>query len=1081
MCRHRWAAAALLCAAAQAGTLESGFRQPPDSARPWTYWFWSNGNLTKEGITADLESLARVGIRGVVIMEVDAGTPAGTVPFLSPAWREMFQHTLREAGRLGIEVDMNNDGGWMGSGGPWITPDLSMQMLVWSETRVPGGRRYRAGLARPKANSGYYRDIAVLAFPTPPAEAASTADARVTLGKTTDIELQKPFAAQSLSVALDRYHSTAAGTLSVSEDGKHYRTVRQFEAMWPQSGVNFEPVAARWFRINLAEAPSRVELHAAPRMEDIPGKAAFINHPYRAGAAAIPGDACVDRAKVLDLSTRMDASGRLDWNAPAGEWTVLRIGHTTTGKMNHPAPAPSLGLECDKLSRKAVEVHFAALLGKLVADQRASGARALRYAHIDSWESGPQNWTPGFRQEFRTRRGYDLLQYLPVLTGRAVESSEISERFLWDFRRTIADLLLTEYAGTFRELCHKHGLKLSIEAYGNGPLDDLHYAGYADLPVTEFWVEMEPWWAVREMTSAAHVYGKPVIASEAFTCRTAAGRWQSHPFRLKPLGDRIFTLGVNRLVMHRTAMQPWPNLRPGVMMGPYGIHFERTNTWWEQGKAWVDYLTRCQHLLQQGRFVADIGYVNGEGLPNDYHEPLTSVLESPAGYDYDVIPAGSLEQVAVRDGHAVLPSGMNYRVLALRTGGSMRVAQLRRLKALVEAGATLVGAPPSKSPSLAESDAEIRRLAGELWGDCDGAEITEHRFGKGRVIWGQPFAQVLGTPDFASLGGLIRYTHRSVDGREVYFLASGESQAATFLCSFRVAGKTPELWWPDSGRIQRVALYDQAGAQTRIPIRLDPYGSVFVVFGEGGEDAVKSLTRDGVDISGLSATNLADLRGKLEGVTLEGGYRLETTHSGVYEVMTASGRRLSARAEVAEPLAVTGPWEVSFPSERITLDRLVSWTARPEDSVRHFSGTASYRRSLTIPTELLGGRLYLDLGRVEVIAEVRLNGRDLGTLWKPPFRVDITDAARAGVNDLEIRVVNLWPNRLIGDARLPEDTERDGNRTKTWPQWLLDGKPSPTGKQTFMSWRIRFADDPLMESGLLGPVMLVPARVLQLR
>ncbi|MCX6619666.1 MAG: glycosyl hydrolase, partial [Acidobacteria bacterium] len=292
---------------------------------------------------------------------------------------------------------------------------------------------------------------------------------------------------------------------------------------------------------------------------------------------------------------------------------------------------------------------------KLLEDQRASGINSLGYLHIDSWETGSQNWTPGFREEFRARRGYDLLPYLPLITGRAVEGQETSERFLWDLRRTVGDLLLENYAGEFRRLSHQHGLKLSIEAYGNGPLDDLPYAAHADLPLTEFWLGMEPWWVTREMASAAHTYGRPVLAAEAFTSRSAAGKWQSHPFRLKPLGDQMFTQGINRFVFHRYAMQPWEHIRPGIMMGPYGIHFERTNTWWEQSRAWLDYLSRCQFLLQQGRFVADIGYLASERIPNDYHEPLLTNFAVPAGYDYDMISAELLSKVTVRDGRAELP------------------------------------------------------------------------------------------------------------------------------------------------------------------------------------------------------------------------------------------------------------------------------------------------------------------------------------------------------------------------------------------------------------------------------------------
>jgi len=1101
----RIAIAALLASAALSAPtdLASEFRDPPDSARPWVYWFWIDGNITREGITADLEAMHRAGIRGAIIMEVDVFVPKGPVRFLTPEWRGMFQHALREATRLGITIDMNNDGGWCGSGGPWITPELSMQIVVSSEARTRGPRRFSATLPQPKTTAGFYRDIAVVAFPTPPADSPRMADAGARIGRekySVTIEFPQPFTARALTIALDRFRATAAGTLLVSEDGRTWRPLRRFNVSWPVASVNFDRASGRYFRITFDKpvppAPDEiplgdVELHGDGRIEDIPGKAAYISQPSLAGGT---GGTPIPRGKIVDLTQKMDASGHLRWNVPPGNWTILRLGHTSTGKMNHPAPQESLGLECDKLSRRAVDVHFDGLMGKLIADQRAVGASALAYTHIDSWETGSQNWTPGFREAFRARRGYDLMPFLPVFTGRVVESAEISERFLWDLRRTIADLLLENYADRFRELSQRNGLKLSIEAYGNGPLDDLPYAGLADLPVSEFWMGMEPWWVTKEMASAAHTYSKPVLAAEAFTSRAWNGKWQNHPFRFKPLGDQMFTLGVNRFVIHRYAMQPWTNRWPGMTMGPYGIHFERTITWWEQSKAWLTYLARCQHLLQQGRFVADVAYVASERAPNDVHEPLSN-LPTPPGYDYDVVSAELLAQMTVRDGRATLPGGMSYKVLVLPVSSVMRVAQLRRIKELVAAGAIVVGMPPVKSPSLAErgaGDAELRRIASELWAGCDGVNITEHRHGKGKVVWGKPLATVLSDedapPDFGGVGfepgKQLRYIHRIAGGKDIYFLASSEPQAATFLAAFRVAGKRPALWWPDSGRIERLALYDEQPALTRIPIRLDPYGSVFVVFSkEDGSERLTAVTRNGVEVTGMLASSATDLRGQMEDIRVEQAgdvYRMEVKRSGVYELHTASNKVLRVGIpDVPPPIEISGPWQLEFPKgwgapERVTLGRLISWTDHVDDGVRHFSGAATYRRAVAIPSAMIGAghHLYLDLGRVEVIAEVRLNGRDLGILWKPPYRVDITEAARAGENQLEMRVVNLWPNRLIGDDRLPPDAEWMGPRLKSWPQWHLDGKASPTGRLTFSPRKHWSKDDPLLESGLIGPVRL---------
>ena len=496
---------------AQPEGLEQAFLHPPDAAWPWVYWFASDGNITREGITADLEAMHRVGIRGVLYMEVDQYVPKGPVRFMSPQWREMIQHAQKEAARLGITLNMNNDGGWCGSGGPWITPDLSMQMLVWSETAIQGPNHFTGTLLQPKTVENYYQDIAVLAFPTPAGEGVRMADRspQITYGadrKSFDaanlidgnpgtvaalplppagqpqylnIEFPEPFTAQALTVALDAWNAQIPGAIEVSDDGQNYRTIRPITLRWPVSSVNFEKVTARFYRIVLNAQSSwfyqefargillgEVELHADLRLEDIPGKAAYNRQDDFTSEPNLAPEMAVRRDLVIEISDKMDRDGQLSWDVPDGKWTVLRIGHTSTGKTNHPAPKESMGLECDKLSKKAIEAQFAGLLGKLLEDQAAIGGKALTMTHIDSWEVGSQNWTPGFREEFQQRYGYDLLPFLPILTGRAVESREVSERFLWDLRRIVADLLLENYAGHMQEISHQHGLTLSIEAYG---------------------------------------------------------------------------------------------------------------------------------------------------------------------------------------------------------------------------------------------------------------------------------------------------------------------------------------------------------------------------------------------------------------------------------------------------------------------------------------------------------------------------------------------------------------------------------------------------------------------------------------
>ena len=1155
---------------AQPGELKRVFLEPPDGAWPWVYYWGNDGNISREGITADLEAMHRVGIHGVLYMEVDQYIPKGPVRFLSPQWREMMQHAVKEATRLGITVNMNNDGGWCGSGGPWITPEISMQMLVWSETPLEGPKHFMGTLPQPKTVENYYQDITVLAFPTPAGETVRMADCSPKLTYDVDrksfdaaklidgnpgtvallplpltgqpqylnIEFAEPFTAQALTVGLDAWNIEIEAVLEVSDNGLDFRTIRPMKLRWPVSSVNFQKVSARFYRILLKVMGGRfderlakgiplgeVELHADLRIEDIPGKAAYIRQgAYTAyageqdafsGEPDLPREMVVPRDQVMDLSSKMDRDGQLDWDVPAGKWTVLRIGTTSTGKTNHPAPKESMGLECDKLSKKAIEVQFAGLVEKLLEDQAAIGGKALTMTHIDSWETGSQNWTPGFREEFQKRRGYDLLPYLPLLTGRAVESREVSERFLWDLRRTVADLLLENYAGHMREISHQHGLTLSIEAYGDGPLEEVAFGGRADVPMSEFWVGQETLTWNKEMASSAHVYGRQVVAAEAFTARPANGKWQNHPFRLKPLGDLAFTQGINRFVMNFYNMQPWPDRKPGMTTGPWGIHYERTTTWWEQSRAWLAYLARCQALLQSGRFVADVAYLGSENAPNSFPDRESLDPAMPSGYDFDDLPPEVLlKQATVRDGQLVLESGMTYRILVLPPGRTMTPALLGKVKELVMAGATVFGPPPASSPSLVDyprCDHEVQQLAAELWGECDGVSITENRCGDGKVIWGRALGDVLGErgtpPDFAchevSVGEEIRYIHRTLEGDDLYFVASGLPESRRFLCTFRAKGKRPELWWPDTGRTEAVVVFKEQEEGTLIPLSLDPYGSVFVVFRAGAEplpDHVVSVRREGVEISGLAPRLVAEIPQQHEFSTTEvkqgdgPGYRLEAVHPGTYELKTAAGHLLKAEVPaLPNPLLIEGPWELEFPQgwgapQHVTLARLISWTDHSNPGVKYFSGTATYYRKFEVPAGMLGKDrgLCLDLGRVCVIAEAKLNGRDLGILWKPPFSVDVTDALHAGANDLVVSVVNLWPNRLIGDEHLPSDCEwatpstpRDprpqdwGVPLLRWPQWLLENKPSPTGRVTFTTWKHWTKDDPLLESGLLGPVRII--------
>ncbi|MEJ5250880.1 MAG: glycosyl hydrolase [Armatimonadota bacterium] len=1051
-----------------AQTLEAGFRNPPDWARPWVYWFWLNGNITREGITLDLEAMRRVGIGGVLIMEVDQGVPAGGVAFASPQWRELFKHVVSEAHRLGLQVNMNNDAGWCGSGGPWVPPEHAMQKLVWTETRVEGPALFDGVLPQPPAVAGFYRDVAVIAFPTP----------------------------------------------------------------------------------------------ADFRIPDIAGKAGFVRQEFGSVAEypAVSNDSVISTKNVVFLTTYMQENGYLRWQVPPGRWTILRIGHTPTGAVNAPSPASGRGLECDKLSKQGIEMHFAGFMQKLIEDVGALAGKTLVATHVDSWEVGSQNWTPNFRQEFIRRRGYDPLPYLPVIAGYVVDSMEVSERLLWDWRQTISDLLVENYARHLRTLAKRYGLRLSIEAYGDCVFDDMRYAGEADEPMAEFWTtpRFGGGTTLPLMVSAAHVYGKRVVGAEAFTADSAE-RWLHHPGSIKTLGDWAFCQGINRFVFHRYALQPWKENRvPGMTMGPWGLHYERTQTWWEFSLPWHRYLARCQYLLQQGTPVVDVLYMAPEGAPRSFIPPASL---KRAGYSADACPADVvLRHLQVKNGRLVLPHGMSYHVLVLPSVPTMTPRLLRRVQQLAAAGATVIGdVPPVKSPSLSgypRCDTEVRELAQQLWHS-------------GKIIRGKSVEQVLASlgvpPDFSASHPLIQFTHRRIGNADVYFVANTSDRPAKAVCTFRVAGKRPEIWHPETGRIEPLAVYRQTGQVTQIPLYFEPAEAFFVVFraSSRNDDPIVRVTRDGREVlfvpasqpalrirkalwgpegdaartkdvtnqvqrmvdSGKLTFTVAELASEGDpafGVvkTLRVEYeaagkvytasatdpdtialyplpdpapavRIRRSSDGVllaeaglpgdYVLVTRAGRRWRFKVSAPAPaLSVQGVWRVRFapgwgaPTEA-TFARLISWSEHPSPGIRYFSGTATYRKEVQVPAQWLqrSRRVYLDLGRVEVVASVMVNGKQAGILWKPPFRIDVTNMLRPGSNRIEVTVANLWVNRMIGDEELPEDSSRNADGTlREWPEWLLAGRPSPTGRYTFTTWRLWQKGSPLQSSGLLGPVGL---------
>ncbi len=1032
---------------------DKDFLNPSNDARPWVYWFWINGNLSKEGITADLEAMQRVGIGGVLIMEVD-GSPQGPVAFGTKSWKEMFRFACVEANRLGLEINMNDGAGWTGSGGPWNTPENSMQHVSHTEITVEGGKTFNNELPKPglkdsrsaepgglqnkDAPAEYYRDIAVIAFPTP----------SNTTFKNEHIDLKAGF--------------------------------------------------------NAGSTPPSMTTGDAGR---------FLVLPVDIDPA--PADASIDQSTIIDITDHF-SNGRLTWDVPPGNWTIMRFGHGSTGSTNHPAPIAGMGLECDKMSKEAVEIHFNNFIGEMMEIAGPLKGKTLVGTHVDSWEVGGQTWTRAFPEEFKKRCGYDVLPFLPAISGRIIGSAEITERFLWDFRYTISELIAENYAGHLRELSNRHGITFSMEAIDNTPFDEMRVVGQSDLPQTEFWYRRESdevgemgdcyegvfrsyaWTSA--MVSAAHTYGKHIIPSEAFTAFPGEN-WLAHPALLKPQGDWAFCSGVNRFIFHRYAMQPWLNRKPGMTMAFWGIHYERTQTWWEETKPWHEYLTRCQYLLQKGLFVADLLYLQAEAVPNRFIPPNTDftnpVPPDPPGYNFDGCTADVvLNRITIKDGLIMLPDGMSYRILVLPSPGEQVMAGVMTLKLakkieeLVNQGMVIVGPPPVRTPGLTNFPAceeELKQIVARLWGDPTSS--GERKVGKGRVIreiTPQNVLRDIGiVPDFfCGNPAPFRYIHRQAeDGSEIYFVSNKQNETVESICNFRLKGRQPEFWWPETGQIEMPAMYSEVNQVTSLSIQLSAFQSVFVIFRPTvhlERNRIVQVLHNNSLISENpgSKIRINTIGDKLESIIFE---------SGEYTLITADhNERKTGIVQLPVPLQITGSWKVAFTPgwgapATIQFPGLISWSDHSDKGIRYFSGKAIYQKKIMIPPSMLKKNqlLMLDLGEVEVIAKAKLNGIDLGILWKKPFHIDITSAAQEGENLLEIMVVNLWPNRLIGDANLPEDcswSNRNGSGVPAtlleYPKWLIDNEASPTGRFTFSIIKVWSKDATLIKSGLLGPVLL---------
>jgi hypothetical protein len=902
---------------------------------------------TREGMLADLDSMKHIGLGGAVVSYCSStsgmskpvpGSPF--VPMLSKEWWDNMDYTLNQAADRDLDLWFQLCPGYATSGGPWITPELSMQKLVWSQASSRAEKPFDGILPTPNVDKkwNYYRDVAVLAFP----------------------------------------------------DGK------------------------------------------GP----------------------------VDPKRIIDITSSMDAAGRLTWKPKDGKWIIVRLGHTTTGVPVHPVTEAGYGLECDKLSKEATRHQFNSYFKK-IAGKRPAGSESKVELFFDSWEAQNQNWTPTFLAEFKKRRGYDALPWLLVATKRIVASEELSRRFDYDWKTTIEELINDNHFAELVRLSHESGCReLRAQPY-NGPVNFMTAGALFDIPEAEYWLNKREygWWSLRMIASVAHINGKKIAAAESLTAMPANHRMDADPFSTKAQTDLAFTMGINSMAIHATAHNPWPKHKPGLTSGFFPPLVGGWQTWNDLAGSWITYLSRCCFLLQQGSPTSDV-----------------VKLFRPNEKGYELIPgfASNLcnEELIVSsmtfDGKALcLPSGMRYRILELpdttkivnaqmspsgiekQTGRkpmpqNISLPLLRKVRELVLAGATVLGPRPEISAGLTgypNSDRELQTIANELWGPV-GNTTVDRKVGKGRVLSGititEALARIEVQPDFHTVEKLptgdVPWIRRKVGEEDWYFVSNQHNKPLKLTASFRVSGKIPELWHADTGTTEPARAWTIKNGRTEVELDFAPRGSVFVRFSPG---KLPSLP-----------VKLAQPK-PLESITVQGAWKV----------------RFSPE--------MGAPAEVEFP-------KLISWTEHPNPEIRHYSGIATYQNEINIPARK--GRIVLNLGEVKNIARVSVNGTRFPELWKPPFTCDITSAVKPGANQLTIEVANLWANRLIGDELQPADITWESKGKPggikplaTLPDWLLQGKPRPSsGRRAFSTWNYIQPKQKLLPSGFLGPVMITP-------
>ena len=1087
--------------------LVSGTSNAQDNqhTKPWVFWYWIKGGYSKEGITADLEAMKQAGIGGAYLMPIQ-GIPnpplyTPSTAQLSPRWWELVKFSLTEADRLGLKIGMHVSDGFALAGGPWITPELSMQKVVSSRINVTGGSKAKIILPKPEITENYYKDIAVYAFPSAIGAGSSTRTIipKVTTSngiKADSLVLQaqkeafrsndpayiqyafdKPFTARTVLIHTNGNNVQAHRLIiEASDDGQNWKKVTRLEPPrhgWQDTDEDvthsIPTTTAKYFRFtynkegsepgaedldNAKWKPSlkvvRLELFSEAAIHQFEGKSGAIwRVSKRADDALISKNLCIPLSKIINLSGRLNPDGSLNWTAPKGNWTILRVGHTSTGHKNETAGAGK-GLECDKFNPEAIKLQFNGWYGEALKQAGPElTPRVLNTFHVDSWECGSQNWSPVFRDEFVKRRGYDPLTYLPAMAGIPVEDISTSEKFLYDIRKTIAELVVDKFYTTLAALAKEKGVLFSAESIAPTMMSDglLHYK-HSDLPMGEFWLNSPTHDKPNDMLDAisgAHIYGKNIIQAESFT--TVRMTWSEHPGMLKTLQDRNYALGINKLVYHVFTHNPWLDRKPGMTLDGVGLYFQRDQTWWKPGKAWVEYAERCQALLQQGKPVVDIAVFTGEELPRRsvLPERLVPVLpglfgkdvvqaeakrlanegqpmrQQPAGvsnsanmadaedfinplrgYAYDSFNPDVFSTAKVVNGAVVFESGASYKLivipgkLALNPNSQyMSLAVAKKILDLLKEGATIqLMEKPVEQPGLQAGAAdEFLNVVNEIWNGKYKGKLIKGAYQDETLDAIGLQRDVFVKEGNGSYAKNIAYTHRKAVGQDIYFISNQEDKERILDFSFRNAGNIIELYDAVSGDKWNATSFGKyEGDGISMDLKLNANASLFIIFKRGDKSLPLKKENNWKSIATLTQINQ--------------------------------------------------PWKVQFdsklggPQSPVEFKQLSDWSTNQDSLIKYYSGTAIYSTTLKLKSKP-AKPVYLDLGEVANIAEVIVNGVACGTAWTYPYRVDISKAIKKGENQIRVDVTNTWANRLIGDQRLPEDKRM----TKTTAPYRLEGKP----------------------------------------